>query len=397
MHRLYFIILLIIPTAIMSCKPKVSEHKFIQKINLENALNNSDNSLKFEIFEDISYLQLETKANTVISGYPCFFCTENYILSNAFKQIYLYDISTGSFIREIGEFGRGPNAYRATISTSPFIEKDKLIYAEEWNNVYCAYNFSGKKVTKAKLPHRYISSFGMVNDSVYSGFIHGYIGRKEKRIINFNKNGDILKIFPNHLNYGKVDKSFMYNGWEGLYYPYKGTLNFKEIYNDTLVHVKSDTLLPRFVFDMGKYSPPPGNRSELEKVITRDELGMVTWLLDDYVRTTHLCETDRYLLFEFKYKTLHYWGYFDKKTKKTEVIKNTANIQINGISFPFRLTRASVNQKEQLLISFIPAYELVSWLKEIGLKSKKLPPKLSRLKNVTENDNPVVIIAKLKD
>ena len=148
---------------------------------------------------------------------------------------------------------------------------------------------------------------------------------------------------------------------------------------------------------MGEYSPPPKKRFDLEKIITRDELGMVTRLLDDYIVTTHLCETDRYLLFEFKYKTLPYWGYFDKKTKKTEVIKNTADVQINGITFPFRLTRASLNQKEQLLISFIPAYDLVSWFNEAGLKSTELHPKLSRLKNVKENDNPVVIIAKLKE
>lgn len=88
------------------------------------------------------------------------------------KFIYTIKVQ-GIFIREIGEFGRGPNAYRYTITTSPFIEKDKLIYAAEWNDEYCAYNFLGKKVTKIKRPHKFISSFGMVNDSVYSGFIHG--------------------------------------------------------------------------------------------------------------------------------------------------------------------------------------------------------------------------------
>ena len=85
MHRVYSIILLIFSIVIFSCKPKISEHKFIQEINLGNALNNSDSSLglNFEIFEEITYLQLENRANTVISGYPRFFCTENYILSNA--------------------------------------------------------------------------------------------------------------------------------------------------------------------------------------------------------------------------------------------------------------------------------------------------------------------------
>jgi hypothetical protein len=188
----------------------------------------------------------------------------------------------------------------------------------------------------------------------------------------------------------------MFNAYEGIFYRTNNILCFKEIYNDTLYQVKNDSLLPRFVFEMGKYSPPPEKRSELEEIITRDELGNVTWLLDNYVETKYLCESERYILFEFKYQTSEYWGFYDKKKDKTHIRRNEDNIVMNGIEMPFRLTRAFINQKNQELITFIDAYELVLWIESNPEKVKALPPEIQQqIKDVKKSDNPVVITAKL--
>jgi hypothetical protein len=157
-------------------------------------------------------------------------------------------------------------------------------------------------------------------------------------------------------------------------------------------------LIPRYVFKMGKYSPPPEKRSELERIITRNELGNVTRQLDNYIESKVICESVRYLFFEFRYQMKDYWGFYDKKTEETYIKKSEDNIIMNGIEIPYRLTRAFINQKNQELVTFIDAYQLIAWMKSNPEKLKALPQEVQKqIKEVKESDNPVVIIAKLKE
>jgi hypothetical protein len=292
----------------------------IKVIDLHSSLNNNiDNSSNLDIFSKIKYVKLETNKNCVIGEFPRFFCDDDFIIANSFRKILLFNINTGEFYKEIGKFDKSSTGYAFTLGCIAFDEKNKVIYAADWNRNYLGYNFNGEITKLIKLPNKYISSAGIVNDSIFAGYISGYIEREKIKIINFKKNGEVIKIFPNNLPYGNIDGSFMFNAYEGIFYRTNNTLCFKEIYNDTLYQVKNDSLLPRFVFKMGKYSPPPEKRSELEEIITRDESGNVTWLLDNYVETKYLCESVRYILFEFKYQTLEYWGFYDKKKSETHI------------------------------------------------------------------------------
>ncbi len=391
---LYFLIFL----HAISCEKDINKIKSIPEIDIETTINSMDESSKIEIFSEINYIMLETSKESIISEYPRFYCDEKHIVSNAFRQILLFNKNTGSFEKELGVRDKSPTGYAFTLGCIAFDEKNKIIYAADWNRNYIGYNFNGEITKSIKLPHKYISSAGIVNDSVFAGYISGYIKHEEIKIINFRKNGEVIKIFPNNLPYGNIDGSFMYSAYEGIFYRTNNSLCFKEIYNDTLYQVKNDSLLPRFVFKMGKYSPPPEKRSELEEIITRDKLGNVTWLLDNYVETKYLCESVRYILFEFKYQTVEYWGFYDKKTGETHIRKNEDNITVNGIGMPFRLTRTFINQKNQELVTFIDAFELVLWVESNPEKVKALPQEVhQQFKEVKDSDNPVVIIAKLKE
>lgn len=394
-HRLLFTLLFLY---IISCGKDGNKTISISKIDVETALNNIDEPSKIEIFSEIKYIKLETSKESLISEYPRFYCDKKHVVSNAFKQILLFNKNTGNFEKEIGVRDKSPTGYAFTLGCFAFDEKNKVIYAADWNRNYLGYNFNGEITKFVKLPNKYISSAGIVNDSVFSGFISGYIEREKIKIINFKKNGEVIKKFPNNLPYRNIDDPFIYNAYEGIFYRTNNTLCFKEIYNDTLYQVKNNSLLPRFVFKMGKYRPPPEKRSKLEEIITRDESGSVTWLLDNYVETKYLCESERYILFEFKYQTQEYWGFYDKKKGETHIRRNEDNITVTGIEMPFRLTRAFINQKNQELVTFIDAYELVLWIESNPEKVKALPQDVQQqIKEVKESDNPVVIIAKLKE
>jgi hypothetical protein len=370
----------------------------IKVIDLHSALsNNIDNSSNLDIFSKIKYVKLETNKNCIIGEFPRFFCDDDIIIANSFQKILFFNKNTGEFNKEIGKFDKSPRGYGFTISTLAFNEEDKIIYAGEWDFTFCGYNFNNKKIIHIKPPFRYINSIGYINNSIYAGFVGSNMGGKEMRMAVFKENGDIINIFPNYLPYAS-SSNFHFNAWEGIFYRFKAKLNFKEIYNDTLFQVNTDALIPRYVFKMGKYSPPPEKRSELERIITRNELGNVTRQLDNYIESKVICESVRYLFFEFRYQMKDYWGFYDKKTEETYIKKSEDNIIMNGIEIPYRLTRAFINQKNQELVTFIDAYQLIAWMKSNPEKLKALPQEVQKqIKEVKESDNPVVIIAKLKE
>ena len=64
----------------------------------------------------------------------------------------------------------------------------------------------------------------------------------------------------------------------------------------------------------------------------------------------------------------------------------------NFIPFQFY----SINNSGEL-VGFQEAYIVKKWFDENPDKAAKLPPNLQKLKNIKETDNPIVMIAKLKE
>ncbi len=365
-------------------------------INVDYAIKNIANINQPDLFSKINYIRLQTDSNSIVSGHPRFCCDNNFIICSSFKRILLFNKKTGAFYKEIGEYDKSPNGYWYTLFGLFFNEEKTIIYAGDWNYAICGYYYDNKKIVPFQQPNTPgFYSFGYINDSIYTGFLGN--DRKDK-IIVFNKRGNILNIFTNNIFDNSDSRNFRRNSYEVIFYRANGQLNFKEVYNDTLFKVNPSTLIPRYIFDLGKYSPPAEKREEMEKIISRDILGNVTMKLDNYIVTGVLCESKRYILFEFRFKRIDYWGFYDKQKGETYVRKEKDNLLMNGIEIPFRLKRAFINQKNQELITFIEAYQVISWMKNNPEKVKLLPKQLQvQLKEVQESDNPVIIIAKLKE
>lgn len=60
-----------------------------------------------DLFTSIDYVVLESKDECLIGKNPHFFLVDNYILSIADKQIFVFERKTGRFVREIGTRTRG--------------------------------------------------------------------------------------------------------------------------------------------------------------------------------------------------------------------------------------------------------------------------------------------------
>jgi hypothetical protein len=389
-YYLAFLLLL----SLIGCNKKPKSTGVIPIIDVEYALNNLGNSSQLEILSEVEYLLLQTDSNSIVTGHPRFCCDDNFIISNSFRKILLFNKSTGAFYKEIGGVDRGPNGYFYTLFGLTFNEEKNIVYAGDWDYTVCGYNYDNIKIEPFREPYTPgFFTFGYINDSIYAGFRGNDL---KDKITVFNKTGNILNTFTNNLFKNSDSRHFRRNSYEGIFYRANGQLSFKEIYNDTLFRVTPNALVPRYILDLGKYSPPPEKREEIEKIISRDELGNVTMKLDNYIVTGVVCESVKYIFFEFRFQRINYWGAYDKKTGNTYVQKNEGNILMNGIEMPFRLTRAFINQKNQELVTFIDAYQLVLWIKTNPEKLKLLPQQIQQqLKGVKESDNPVVIMAKL--
>ncbi len=392
----YSIYLLLFVVLFAGCSNPEVQEQFPVIIDMQNSFTGSEGFNTENVFDEILFIPLETKEECVVSNRPRFYADEKFIVKDGSKQIYLFDRQTGNFIREIGVNDQSPEGYRSSGNGAVFNEQNQLVYASGWNGNYCAYNFQGKKAGNVKLPeNEQVFTFGSINDSVFAGYLINFMGDQKFKIVLFDEKGEMLKKYPNYNSFKKVEQSISVITYEGLFYNYNNGLFFKELFDDTLFQVKTDTLLPRYVFNGGKFNPVYENREELvQSKPTVD--GGYKWGLDDCYTLTNLVESSRFMIFELRFQKKSFFGIYDKTEKTTKIAENNLEIKVGENAFlPLKITNVYINSKNEL-VTYIDAFELAQWMQENPEKIKKLPEQYQPLKNITENDNPVVVIAKLK-
>lgn len=378
-----------------SCNEVDNGKTIAEIIDVEHAFANKGNLKLDQLIDSITYIPLETEEDCMLPRFSHCISSKQYIIVNGFRNIYLFKKSTGAFVKEIGKFEKSPFGYRNTLATNPYLENSNLLFAKDWDDSYCAYNFDGDKCLKINAPKE-VTSVAFLNDSVFVGYHYNLDGIQKKKITTFNKDGEIFKTFPNYLSYKDDSKSVSYSGLEGMFFKYNEDMFFKEIFNDTIFHVTKNELTPRAVFNMGKFSPP----YEQKEILVNEKTnlnGERSRPMDNYFETSNLCESSRFILFQIKYKTINYFGYYDKIKKKTFVTENIiSTLSTNNGLLPFKLNRAYINSNNELICQ-IQAFELVQWFKDNPEKTAKLAPQLRDLKKIKKEDNSVVLIVKLKN
>ncbi|MGK0489278.1 MAG: hypothetical protein ACJAXB_002475, partial [Candidatus Endobugula sp.] len=97
-------------------------------------------------------------------------------------------------------------------------------------------------------------------------------------------------------------------------------------------------------------------------------------------------------------KGKEYVGFYDKETKATSITKNEPNLNNrfkNDIDFFLPFSPDYLDQSGNL-ISVIPAEDVYEWFNKNKDKINYLPENLKMLQIISPEDNPVVMIGKLK-
>ena len=362
-------------------------------IPFEKGVKNEKKVKLSDIAEKVTFVPMETtdasllnkvRANNIIS-------VNGTIVIPCFNMgAFAFDES-GKFIAPISRKGQGPGEFTRFMCVAGNSEKD-LIYLKSSKKMM-AFRTDGTFVNEYKIPglgNPWETSIVM-QDSITLSAVINNTGKKLYRLILGNAQGDTLKAFPQYDRF-EIPRGMNYtyiNNKENFLYQYKGESVYHDYYCDTLYTVTRDSLLPRYLLDMGKYKLPKDLR--LEAAFYTDDAEQAKKKALNYYRPIFM-ENDRYIVMPYTTWNLFERDlpaelmYYDRQTKECIKVKDGAFVNDMVGNLPFC---PDARIAENVLAEWWEASELM----ELAEEGVQLP---ENLKNLQEDDNGVLVMVHLK-
>lgn len=361
----------------------------IPVLNLTPAIEHPDNITLSNFVESITYIPLATTYDYLVDKNPRVYVTKEYIVTITSFRCLVFNRKNGEFIREIGHYGRGPGEYQSTIGL--FNERTPAYYFTGWNGYLLKYTMDGVFRGTVKIPGfkdgfdspSVPMNYSFIDDSIIVCDFLIALGTEPKSLMIFNENGKVLKIITNK-NILKTKQNFVLRTGEMSFYHFNNSLFFQSMYNDTVFQISVDKITPYFILNRGKHSPPFESK---------------WWsygkqLQSNFISQPLYFENNRFISFNFYLSKNKYFALYDKSLKLLKVNDNNSGIK-NDIDGFINVAFDSMNSEGEP-IGLIQANELVNWIEKNPEKFKALNPELQKLKTTEIADNPIVVIAKLK-
>lgn len=362
----------------LCCVLSVSAQKPVV-INLAKAISESPKEIMLnELASDIRYVPLETTDDCLMNNefYIMQYTGEDIITSGIFH----FD-KNGKFLNKIGSKGQGPEEYLQDLFA--FGDwKNKLLYVQNWITLTC-YGFDGTFVRSIPTPQLNMGAAGLFDENhiLYSNDI--YYADKANPIQLYmvdSQNGKTVSKWRGHLEenkkYGMIltSRDFMYNYDNSLFYkPALENVIFK------ILSPKKRQLVYKFDCS-GKDIDVSADEVDPKK---RFQFLSVYWAK----------ETAQYLFVNYGMKNISRLGIYDKE-KKT-----FTNVTIkDNLAGGYDIHPAWTSDDNHLLMVYYAGGLLQD--KEKRYSTGLLPERKKELdellKNIKEDDNPVVILVTLK-
>lgn len=362
----------------LCCVLSVSAQKPVV-INLAKAISESPKEIMLnELASDIRYVPLETTDDCLMNNefYIMQYTGEDIITSGIFH----FD-KNGKFLNKIGSKGQGLEEYlQGLFAFGDW--KNKLLYVQNWTTLTC-YGFDGTFVRSVPTPQLNMGAAGLFDENhiLYSNDI--YYADKANPIQLYmvdSQNGKTVSKWRGHLEenkkYGMIltSRDFMYNYDNSLFYkPALENVIFK------ILSPKKRQLVYKFDCS-GKDIDVSADEVDPKK---RFQFLSVYWAK----------ETAQYLFVNYGMKNISRLGIYDKE-KKT-----FTNVTIkDNLAGGYDIHPAWTSDDNHLLMVYYAGGLLQD--KEKRYSTGLLPERKKELdellKNIKEDDNPVVILVTLK-
>ena len=363
----------------------------IQNINVEKALNNRQkkNLSLNEFVDSLKYIPLETTPDCCIDEIQEIdYYKNNYYIFD-YNKILKFN-SQGKFVCEIGNRGNGPKEY---MQNRGFVIHSDTLFVNAGIKIVAFNTKDGSYLDSYPFPNRIFfnktsTSFVTLNSD--TGFIEF-----------IDKNGSVFK----SLNYEKFGDREIFSDmiiypFHNIFFGTNESLKISTSHNDTLFELNNNhELVARYTINLGKYKLPDNKR--LEYSGNHEEFDEVTQKL---VRTTYL-ETKNYLFIQFgnwlsdcnllpfgineQKANMIGLGIFSKNNNEFSIISQDKE------KYPCFYPLFS-DGKDHVL-SFVNPIEAITFHEQNKNRIQFNRSYDQLVKNLKIDDNPVIIIAQLKE
>ncbi len=394
----------------------------IRIIEIEKNINNFKPFKLSDLGCDLEYVILETSPDALLMGIAFVDISDNHIVVADRDNCLLFSRS-GKFISRIGSKGRGPGENSAF--TQVKIYNDKIFLPDGLSSNINIFNIKGELLSSLKSPGKFAivqeNNWMVLTDSSYLVHIHNNTGTEKYRIALININGDILQSFANTHFYNDHEVGSQVNR-NATFYKHINNIFLKERLNDTIWQVKEDNLEPVYAINLGKYSYT-FDYSEYRGALYIEKFHETISVRVVYETSNLICfKLDFHNQYPLAFKKIfvdpfgnereanhQILGLYDKLNDDFFLVApSNVNDQIEptgiendidgGINF---MPMYAVN--ETLLIGWFDSYQLKMYVASESFKNYNLkyPEKKKQLEelaaDLNENDNPVLMLVKLKE
>lgn len=393
----------------------------IVEIELEKNIHNFHNFKLSILCDNIEYIALESNDSTIFESIHFIDITDHYILIYDTKQCFLFDRS-GRFLRKIGRKGNGPGEYRS--AGQPKILNNEVFIPDPIRNTLMTFdnlnNFKEEiKSLDCFTTQKFIENYFVLSDSTFLIQIPNQTGVQKNRIALINRNGKVLKKYANTTFFQRNKPVATLIDYAANFYRYNGNIRYKELLNDTIWQIEKEKLNPVYIINRGDYGTPNYIRGlPVSKVGERYQESI--WIHKIFESKVYIIVKTSFMKnypFDFyrniginelkiQYEII---GLFNKQsgefffitpTQIKDQIEPTGveNDIDGGINFMPNYTVC-----DSLLLGWVNAFELKQFISSKAFKhsNPKYPAKKKDLeklaKSLDENDNPVLMLVKLKN
>lgn len=278
-----------------------------------------------ELIENVNYIQLETKDESLLNEITQLVCTKNELLIfDLYGQCVLAFDYNGRFLRKLHKVGQGPQEYLMATSFSVDEAKQEMYLVDIGNKVACYDLQSFEHVKNVDIKAVAVESLGNDDFITYNSLSTVENGVEHKsHILRYNEQN-------------KIDAAFLPIPFESGYtlspvsrfYRFKGELYVFPPFEATIYKIEQDSCVPHYTIDYGEHSLPTMD------FLTEGGVNnnYITRLYKaDYVYFFQPFESDDFLAVTYQVGGKPYVGIYDKKHEKgIRVVRKTFE-NLNGV------------------------------------------------------------------
>jgi hypothetical protein len=307
-------------------------------------------------------------------------------------EIYKYDLN-GNFISTIGKAGRGPGEYRYGFTFTVDRENERVFVLDKPKIL--TYSFSGEFLSDILLSDTEpdFDAIRYYNNKLFL-FENIKYGKAKYNWAVLDASGNIESFKKNSLSQFKSINAFMDKTVSG----FNGKFNYWNKFNDTIFSVDSEGYTAKYLFSQGDYRVTP-------EVVDNEK-----YFFANCFRPQNILESEKYFIIKYFLAGQEGYAVLNKKEKQFKSIEYDLSEKkskgfINDIDggVPLSPFGYYTKSKSEYIVSWFNAYELKAHVESDAFKNStpKYPEKKKELEQLAnrlnENDNPVLMLVKLKN